>query len=131
MQCNVSRVAGGKKERIRMRRGFSKKVSTAVPWGITTTLRRFRGGCGIFQGGPASLNRAFYDGLLTGPCRHADILCLVVLLARPFNMQSAPSGDANNAETPVHVHLEILDALEEKFWPCDELFAAISCVKKI
>lgn len=53
------------------------------PWGITTILRRFRGGCGIFQGGTrASLNRAFYDGSLRDlPARRYPSPVLVVAFA--------------------------------------------------
>lgn len=100
-----------------MRCGFSKNVSTAVPWGITTTLRRFRGGCGIFQGEPASLNRAFYDGSSRAPAGMPISFAGGTSRSCPFNMQSAPLGNANNAEAPVHVHLEILDAPEKSFSP--------------
>lgn len=45
------------------------------PWGITTTLRRFRGGCGIFQGGTGRRWIVHFTTAPYGTYQRADILC--------------------------------------------------------
>lgn len=84
--------------------------------GITTTLRRFRGGCGIFQSGPASLNRAFYDGSSRAlPTRRYPLPGVLPAPRVLFNMQSAPSRNTNNTEAAEYISQEILSVPEKIF----------------
>lgn len=99
--------------------------------GITTTLRRFRGGCGIFQSGPASLNRAFYDGSSRAlPASRYPLPVVLPALRVLFNMQSAPSRSTNNTEATEYVSQEILSVPEKNFGAKCCIFSyAVFCVK--
>lgn len=82
-----------------MRVGFQRRFpwrshgdndyAMAIPWG----LRDISGRTG------AAVESCILRRLLTGPTRHADILFAGgTPCSCPFNMQPAPSRDANNTE---------------------------------
>lgn len=87
--CNVS---GGEVERIRMRRVF-KGGFHGFPWGITTTLRRFRGGCwDVSRRGPSVVESCILRRLLTGPYQPHPPISFAGCVGGnprlcPFNMQ--------------------------------------------
>jgi hypothetical protein len=126
--------SGWEKERNKNAPWVFKEGFHGGPTGITTTPWRFRGGCGIFQGGPAPpLNRAFYDGSSRALPGTPISFLPVVLPARVLLTCSLHHRGTRTIQSIYIWSMYILG----NFWCAgkkflalsDELFAAIFCAR--